>query len=321
MTTNRTRWLFAIICTALGFATAYGEQRLLVTSFLSDRIGQYDATTGEYLGDFASGAELDGPLATRVGPDGLLYVASELTNTIVRYRVDSGEMVDTFITGGGSVPLAGPSGITWSPEGDLYVSSFENDSILRFDGETGDFVESVITAGGLVDGPDNGTIFGPDGRLYIPSYFTNQIVRYDPASGESETFVQTIARPRVLVFHGDELYATSESTQSVRRYNPDGSLIEFFIRDGILDQPVGLERHDDGWSVTSASSDRVLKFDDDGMLIDASFIAAGLGGIDAPVFITAVTVPEPSAWVLGFSTMVAVFWCIRHRRDQPQGSA
>jgi hypothetical protein len=69
-----------------------------------------------------------------------------------------------------------------------------------------------------------------------------------------------------------------------------------FIRPGqaILDTPVGLAFFDDAWFVSSASRDNVLKFDRSGQLLAANFIAAGLGGIDAPTFLTGI-VPEPSA--------------------------
>lgn len=40
--------------------------------------------------------------------------------------------------------------------------------------------------------------------------------------------------------------------------------------------------------------DKVLKFDRNGQLLDANFIRAGSGGIDAPTFLT-VIVPEPTA--------------------------
>ena len=102
----------AVVLVLSGTVSWAGPQRLLVSSFLADAVGTFDPSSGAFGGDFAS-TDLDGVLAARVGPDGLLYVASELTNEVIRYRVDTGERVDTFIDGGGNVPLDGPCHLTY----------------------------------------------------------------------------------------------------------------------------------------------------------------------------------------------------------------
>ena len=310
------RWvicLLAAVAWTAGARAGWCEQRLLVSNFFAGTVGQYDPANGDYLGDLAGMPLLDGVLAARIGPDGLLYVASELTNEIVRFRVSDGQHVDTFVVGGGNNPLDGPSGITWSPSGDLYVSSFNSDAVLRFDGTTGNFLEALGSVNGLVNGPDNGTVFGPDGKLYIPSYFDNRIVRYDPATQMSETFISGIPRPRVLVFHEDELFVTSETSRSVRQYAMDGSSLGTFIQEpfSVIGQPVGLERYGDTWLVSSASLDKVLQFDDAGNLMDADFLPSGLGGMDGPTFLTIVEVPEPSPRTLlvGVLALLLVLRC------------
>ncbi len=281
-------------------------KEILVSSFTSDSVGRFD-TTGNWIADLPGsgvGGGLDGVLATRVGPDGLLYVASEGSNEILRYNTKTWQLVDTFITAGRG-GLNGPTGMTWDVTGDLYVSSFNNDSVLRFDGQTGDYLNTPV-AGGLLNGPDNGTVFGPDGLLYIPSYFNNRILRFDPSTGVTETFIASIGRPRVLVFHTDGLlYITSETADAVRQYAADGTFLGPFIRPGqaTLDTPVGLAYDDGFWYVTSATGDNVLRFDASGDLFD-EFIPPGGGGIDAPLFVT--IVPEPWSASLAFLAMAVV---------------
>ena len=64
---------------------ATNAEQLLVSSFLSDRVGRYAAERGDYL-NMLEGHGLDGPLSARIGPDDLLYVTSEGTNQVKRYN-------------------------------------------------------------------------------------------------------------------------------------------------------------------------------------------------------------------------------------------
>lgn len=284
-------WLLPIV--ALAAAPAAAEE-LLVCSFSSDRVSRFDAEGG-FLGTLQLGVGLDGPLAARIGPDGLLYVASEESNSVQRYDVASGAFVDTFVQPG-SGGLAGPSAVTWGPDGELYVASFDSDAILRYDGASGAFLGPFATTGaGGMNGPDNGTIFGPDGNLYVPSYWNNRIIRFNGQTGVAETLIAAIARPRVLEFRGDELLITSERSDSVRKYDAaSGAYLGDLVAPGAggLDSPAGMAFDEHGrLLVASVSNDNVLRFDgQSGAFID-EFIPPGVGGLDGPVFLT--TVPEP----------------------------
>ena len=79
----------------------------------------------------------------------------------------------------------------------------------------------------------------------------------------------------------------------------------------MLNDPVGLARVSDGWLVSSAAADKVLKFGFDGSLIDANFISSGSGGLDAPVYITVVPVPEVAA---SSCLILGGFCCLLRRR-------
>lgn len=273
-----------------GLKACWGQE-LVVTSFFANKISRFGAAAGNFIGDYES-AGVSGPLCAKIGPDGLMYVSSEGNNQIKRFRWQTGEFIDNFVVGGAE-GMNSPTGLTWDNNGHLLVGSFNRDAVYRFDGQTGAYLNTVVAGqqGGL-NGPDNGMTFGPDGSLYVPSYFSNQIIRYDLAAGTSSVFVNSIGRPRVLVFDEGQLYVTSETADAVLRYDLQGNFIDRFIDPGssILDEPIALARYRDTWLVSSGTLDKVLSFDRDGNLLNANFLAGS--GINGPTFI-AVAIPEP----------------------------
>lgn len=292
------------IC-ATGARTSAAE--LLVSSYYTHQVSRFDAPTGQFVGPLQLGVGLVNPLCTRVGPDGLLYVASEGADSIQRYNPSSGAFVDTFVAGG-SGGLDAPTGMAWGADGNLYVPSFNTDSILKYNGQSGAFLGTFVSAGaGTLDGPDNGTIFGPDGNLYVPSYWNNRILRFNGQTGASMgSFVANIGHPRVLEFRGSSLFITSETANAVRRYNAGtGAFISNFVTpfSGGLSVPSGMAFGPDGnLYVASTSNDNVLRFDGQtGAFID-TFIPAGAGNIDGPVFVT--FVPEPGTLTLGAALLI-----------------
>lgn len=285
---------------------------LLVSSYSSDVVTRHDAGSGALLGTLQTGVGLNGPLCARIGPDGLLYVPSELTHSVQRYNVNTGAFVDTFVTPG-SGGLNGPTGVTWDGVGNLVVPSFNTNTILKYNGQTGAFLGNFVTAssGGL-SGPDNGTIFGPDGNLYVPSYFGNKILRYNGQTGAfMDAFVASIFTPRVLEFRGGSLYVSSEGSNCVRRFDATtGAALGNFTAPGSggMQIPIGMAfGPDDNLYVASSLGDRVLRYDGQtGAFID-TFIAAGTGGIDTPAFLT--FTPEPASAL----SLLMLLACARRR--------
>ncbi len=57
-----------------------------------------------FLRQLDSGTRIRGAQAVKLGPDGLIYVTSEMSQQILRYRNDTLEFVDVFATLPGADP-------------------------------------------------------------------------------------------------------------------------------------------------------------------------------------------------------------------------
>lgn len=183
-----------------------------------------------------------------------------------RYPTDSsvlrfspaGEFLGVAASGNG---LLRPYGNAFGPDGNLYVSSFRSNQILRFDSRTGQFLDvfasdnnSGLGSLNSLNGP-NGLLFGPDGSLYVTTQgsannalgnltfnFSSQVLRYSPeqVSGQQSTinpqvFVDQPAllpeNPGFISLLGLLLapnndILVSDFAGGIRRYNPDGSLVD-----------------------------------------------------------------------------------------------
>lgn len=85
---------------------------LLVSDTTNNRVAEYDGTTGEFVGIFASGNGLTQPFGITLGPDGLLYVVSINQQSIYRFNGTTGVFQDIFATF--SLPLPRPNYITFT---------------------------------------------------------------------------------------------------------------------------------------------------------------------------------------------------------------
>ena len=164
------------------------------------------------------------PTGVVFGPDGHLYVASSLSDSIVRYDGETGAWMGVFVQAGDG-GLDSPLNLVFGTDGHLYVISSVTDNILRFDGQTGAFLGEFIPAGSGGLGDPAALTFGPDGNLYVCSGATDEVLRYDATDGAFiDTFVTAGAGgldgPFGLAFGGDGyLYVSSLSTDQVLRYD------------------------------------------------------------------------------------------------------
>lgn len=287
---------------------ALGGDQLLVAAYGSDSIARHDAQSGARLGSFAAAGQ-DGLLGFATGPDGAVYVCSELTDSVERFDAATGAHLGSFVfddpatlpdeTGG----LDDPSGIVFGPDDRAFVASFAKDAIFEYDGRTGAFVRVLVTPNlGQLNGPDAGMTIGPDGNLYVPSYFTNQVKRYSLVDGAylgnfPLAAGSGLSRPRTVAFgpHG-WVCVTSEGNDRVLVFDAlTGAFVKALVIDdplttpdetGGLDAPTGLAFGPDGrLYVASGNTDSVLRYDaTTGAFVDV-FVASGAGGSDFPTFL------------------------------------
>lgn len=301
---------------------AFATDRLFVCGYGYDGVATFDAATGTPLGAVATG-HLDGVLGAAIGPDGALYVCSELGNRVQRFDADTGAFLGTFIGDDPATPedetggLDEPSGIVFGDDGRAYVASFSLDCVLRYDARTGAFVDVFVSpASGALNGPDAGIAFGPTGDLFVPSYFTNRIERYSGGSGAPVGDFATAAsaglsRPRAIVFPGDGFaYVASEANDRVVLLDAvTGAFVRNLVVDdpatpgvnetGGLDAPSGIAFGPDGrLYVASLTTNSVLRYERaSGAFVDA-FVANGTSALIQPTFL----VFAPDARVYGTPT-------------------
>ena len=212
-----------------------------------------------------------------------LYIASGVTDSVIRYDGNTGAFIDAFVPSG-SGGLDSPRGVIFGPDGNLYVSAgASTNAILRYDGSTGAFID-VFAASGNLGAAINpfGIVFGSDGNLYATDFNTDSILRFNGATG---TFIDTFASgggldgARGLVFGPDgHLYVASADSDNVLRYNGlTGAFMDVFA-DNVDSR--GLTFGPDGnLYVADFSAGEVERYDGtNGMLIDTF-----ASGIDGPV--------------------------------------
>ena len=173
-----------------------GAAELLISSQLTNKVLEFNASTGAYVGVFADNTSgLSSPRAILLGSDGNVYVASYGTDSVKKYSATGTYLGDFVAAGSGG--LDGPDGMCWGPDGNLYVSSSLNHRVLRYQGpggaSPGAFIDTFVTAGsgglnsprGLIFGNDQYTGGAPgpaqDGypELLVCSWGTEQILRYN----------------------------------------------------------------------------------------------------------------------------------------------
>ncbi len=267
--------------------------RLFLSGYFST-VHVFDACTGAYLRDLDTNARILGPQAVKLGPDGLIYVTSENTQQILRYRNDTLEFVDVFAT----LPGADPTGFAFGPNGDVYVAAYKTSNVRRLSA-TGAAIDVPVPfrAAGLV-GPDNGITFGPDGNLYVPGYDSNSVVRYDPRTGATSVAVpgraQGLGHTRGLLPErdGTGILITGEGSNQLLRLDLATGAVT--VKNGTLNQPTGLDFAPDG-SLLVLERDRVRKLDPATGAVLGVFIPAGSAHVDFGTYLAVIPFAEPAA--------------------------
>jgi hypothetical protein len=210
----------------------------LVSSLGSDRITKHDATTGNYLGDFAVG-RADGPTRMKIGADNLLYVLQWLGDgKVLRYQLD-GTFVDEFT----SVGVTQSIGLDWDSQGNLYVSSFDGRHVRKFDSDGNDL--GLFISSNLL-GPTN-LWFESNGDLLVLDWSGTSVKRFDSNGNYLGQFmsglvqaegIETLSNGHFLIGNG--------GTSAVKQFDESGNFVKNFIPGGSggLATPVAVVRRE-----------------------------------------------------------------------------
>jgi outer membrane protein assembly factor BamB len=199
----------------------FPDGNLYVASAANDRILRYDGTTGAFLNAFiqpnANGlgaTDLDYPVDMAFGPDGNLYVSSQLNDAILRFNPNTGAFLGSFASGG---ILDGPSGITFA-NGSLYAVGRFRNNVVRYDFATG-AVNGSFSLSGL--NQPFGIDVGADGRLYVAEGNAGRVLRIDQNSGSVlSTFASGLSLPIGVGFGpGGDLFVANFNADTVSRFD------------------------------------------------------------------------------------------------------
>ena len=197
---------------------------VLISNLNSGRITIYDAETGDYIGNFATG--LGGPTRMAFGPDGKLYVAQwNGTLPVLRFERD-GTPLGAFTSTGVTRAI----GLAWDSDGVLYVSSYQGDFVQAFDTDGSDL--GFFISSNLV-GPTN-LWFDDNGDLLVSDYDGGAIKRFGADGSFKGNFITGLGQPEgIAMLPGGDLLIGNGINGSVKRYQPDGQFVEDFVPSGL----------------------------------------------------------------------------------------
>jgi serine/threonine protein kinase len=220
------------------------------------------------------GYGLAGARALKIGPDGMMYVASHDSDVVKVFDPESGVLIRDL--GAARHELDGPWSLAFGPDGALYVGCRVSHSVVRFelpDGVGRVFVPPPKGAGFYAA---RSLTFGPDDHLYVMwqdeiGPITRSCVRrYDGNTGEClGDFVEagsgSLTCGNGIAFGPDgEFYVVNTDTNQILRYNGrTGEFRDVFIGIGSsgLILPGQLLFHTDGRLYVTNRRSHILQFD------------------------------------------------------------
>jgi hypothetical protein len=239
--------------------------QIIATSYFDSALYEFSAATGAVSATLVapySGGLLDGPAGVTVGPDGNLYISSQLNNSVLKYDFSTATL-STFIPSSVLDPIAtnlgapsfAPAGLRFGPDGNLYVELYGGQTsttgaVERFNitsgagglAYAGTF--TTVDSTGLVQPTELtfGTAPGDTGNLYISDSGLGSVVKITGATTGTPTISTFIAAgsgglnfPSSLLFgpNGNlfvvDLGATTNQG-NVLEYNTNGSFDTVFTQ-------------------------------------------------------------------------------------------
>ena len=199
------------------------QQVVLISNLNSGRITKYNSSTGDYIGNFATG--IAGPTRMKIGEDSLLYVLQWSGNGKVRrYQLD-GTYVGEFT----SVGVPQSIGLDWDSNGNLYVSSYSGDNVRKFD-PSGNDVGLFVTTN--LAGPTN-IWFDDNGDLLVSDYDGTAVKKFNSNGVFQSNFATGLSQSEgVDFFSNGNILIGNGATHSVKMFDSNGVYIEDFIPSG-----------------------------------------------------------------------------------------
>ena len=199
------------------------QNRVLISNLNTGRITRYNADSGSYIDNFATG--IAGPTRMKIGSDSLLYVLQwGMNGKVLRYELD-GTLVDEFTETG----VTNSIGLDWDMAGNLYVSSYGGRFIRKY-GPDGSDLGNFIDTG--LEGPTN-IWFDENGDLYVNNWDGTSVKRFNSDGEFIEEFITGLSNPEGIAFYpnGDMLIGNG-GTQAVKRFDAEGNFIEDIVESG-----------------------------------------------------------------------------------------
>jgi DNA-binding beta-propeller fold protein YncE len=266
--------------------------RLFVSGYFST-VHIFDACTGAYVRDLDPSGRIRGAQAVKLGPDGLIYVTSEMSQQILRYRNDTLAFVDVFATLTG----ADPTGFAFGPDGNVYVAAFRTNDVRRLSGAGVPIDVPVAKGAAGLSGPDNGITFGPDGNLYIPGFYSSSVVRFDPRTGNASVAVAKNAmglgatRGILPERDGSGLLITGEGSGQLLRLDLATGAVS--VRATGFTRPTGLAFAPNG-DLLIVDGNAVVRRDPATGASRGTLIAEGGGGIEGGTYAAVIAFAAPT---------------------------
>ena len=201
------------------------ENAMLVTNLNDGTISKFNADTGAFMEEFATG--IGGPTRMEIGPDSLLYVLQWQGNGLVkRYQLD-GTYVDDFTQTG----VGNSIGIAWDADDNLYVSSYNGNYVKKFglNGEDlGNFISSNLS------GPTN-IWFNAAGEFFVANWNGGTVGRFDSGGNFQGVFISGVPEVEGVDFFPNGDIALGVGGQAVVRiYDSNGNFIKDLFPAGSL---------------------------------------------------------------------------------------